>query len=294
MDELRLLVAEKRRKDRLQHLNNFQKTGRVVSLAPDVGSAPFDHLHSTSQAEPNATGFQPEGRQKARRVMDNFLLAIEVLAVIGLMLVIYSGIQMLQDLNAQFARSLVSPTLTPTSFMAPVVLPSGHTSPSSPGGARPNHEEVPPQLRRVYQTQSKLPSPTPGVEHAIRIQISAINLDAPIVQGDGWEELKQGVAQHIGSANPGQAGNLVLSAHNDVFGELFRHLDWLESGDEIIVYTHENSYSYIVSNTQIVAPTAVEVMAPTSEPTVTLISCYPYLVDNQRIVVQASLQENNE
>jgi len=287
-------MAEKRRKDRLQHLDNFRKTGRVVSLEPDIGTTPFDNLHSTSQAEPFATGFQPEGPQKARRVMDNFLLAIEVLAVIGLLLVIYSGIQMLQDLNAQFARSLVSPTLAPTSPMVPVVLPSGHTSPSSPGGARPNHEEVPPQLRQVYQTQAKIPSPTPAVEHAIRIQISAIHVDAPVVQGDSWEELKQGVAQHIGSANPGQAGNMVLSAHNDVFGELFRHLDHLKPGDEIVVYTHENSYSYIVSSTQIVAPTAVEVMAPTSEPIVTLISCYPYLVDNQRIVVQAGLQENND
>jgi sortase A len=32
------------------------------------------------------------------------------------------------------------------------------------------------------------------------------------------------------------------------------------------------------------------VMAPTESPTITLISCYPYMVDNKRIVVQGSLQ----
>ncbi|MFN3307685.1 MAG: sortase, partial [Anaerolineales bacterium] len=49
-------------------------------------------------------------------------------------------------------------------------------------------------------------------------------------------------------------------------------------------------FTYVVVSTQIVEPTAVEVMAQTSEPIVTLISCYPYLVDNQRIVVVARLQ----
>jgi sortase A len=42
-----------------------------------------------------------------------------------------------------------------------------------------------------------------------------------------------------------------------------------------------------------VEPTQVEVMESTSSPSVTLISCYPYLVDNQRIVVTARLQSGN-
>jgi len=42
----------------------------------------------------------------------------------------------------------------------------------------------------------------------------------------------------------------------------------------------------------VVEPTEVSVMEPTSEPVVTLISCYPYLVDNQRIVVRAVLKSS--
>ena len=49
-------------------------------------------------------------------------------------------------------------------------------------------------------------------------------------------------------------------------------------------------YRYVVNQTRVIAPTQVEVMLPTNDPTVTLISCYPYLVDNQRIVVFAQLQ----
>jgi sortase A len=46
----------------------------------------------------------------------------------------------------------------------------------------------------------------------------------------------------------------------------------------------------VVTRTEIVEPTQVEVMASTSDPSVTLISCYPYLIDKQRIVVFAKLQ----
>jgi sortase A len=52
----------------------------------------------------------------------------------------------------------------------------------------------------------------------------------------------------------------------------------------------QQQYIYLVTETRIVEPGQVEVMNPTSDPTVTLISCYPYMVDNKRIVVFAKLQ----
>ena len=110
------------------------------------------------------------------------------------------------------------------------------------------------------------------------------------MQGDGWEQLKKGVGQHIATANPGKEGNVVLSAHNDIFGEIFRQLDQLEPGDEIVLFTNQRSYTYVIVDRKVVEPTAVEVMNQTKQPVVTLISCYPYLVDDQRIVITAQLQ----
>jgi sortase A len=115
---------------------------------------------------------------------------------------------------------------------------------------------------------------------------------APVVQGDGWEQLKKGVGQHIGSADPGENGNLVVSAHNDIFGELFRDLDKLKPGDEIRVRTSMQEYLYRVTGMRIVSPTEVSVMAPTAKPTITLVSCYPYLVDTERIVVFGELVDS--
>jgi len=117
-----------------------------------------------------------------------------------------------------------------------------------------------------------------------------INVDAPIVQGDGWEQLKKGIGQHAGTPNPGENGNIVLSGHNDIFGEIFRDLDRLEPGDAVILFTSRRTYTYTIQQTRIVEPGQVEVMAPSREPTLTLISCYPYMVDKQRIAVTAMLQ----
>jgi sortase A len=293
IDELRQLIVEKRRKIRMEHLERFRNTGRVVSLTSDLESAPLEYLHSNTEADADLNSHLP-WYERLKPTLDRFLLAIEILAVVGLFFIIYSGVQVLRDLNNQFTESLTPSTLTPTPLIVQVILPSGHTPPNSQDGAQPNVAEIPAHLLPLYQSMLQIPIPTPGPEQAIQIQIPIIGVAAPIIQGDGWEQLKKGVAQHIGSANPGEPGNVVLSAHNDVFGEIFRHLDKLQHGDEIIVYTATHSFTYTITDVQIVSPTKVEVMAPTLNSTVTLISCYPYMVDNKRIVVQASLQSGNK
>jgi sortase A len=282
--ELRRLLLDKRRVARRDRLERFRRTGRVIALAPE---APADAGDDAGAGEAAAeTGSRPEGR----RWFDRALLVIEVVAALGFIAVLIGGVNVLRMLNAEVAQAIRLPTLTATPFITAVVLPSGHTPPTAPEGAQPNESEIPEHLRPLVQSLANVPIPTAGLDQAVRIQVPALGLDAPVVQGDGWEQLKKGVAQHLGTANPGEDGNVVLSAHNDIFGELFRYLDKLKAGDEVIIHTNQRQYVYEVTDTRIVEPTAVEVMAPTTRPVVTLISCYPYLIDNQRIVVRARLQ----
>ena len=286
VEEIRRLLIEKRRGARRERLEHFKRTGRVVDVAPDMlaESAPVvETLEETTDDSQT-----PVSRR--RRVMDRLLLVVEVLAVVGLVGVLINGLGILRDLNAEVAAALVQETFTPTPLVMAVVLPSGHTPPDAQGNTRPNIDEIPAHLQPMLQSLANLPVPTAAPDQAIRIQIPAIDIDAPVVQGDGWEQLKKGVGQNLGSANPGQNGNVVLSAHNDVYGELFRYLDKLAPGDQVVLYTQQRQYIYVVDRTAIVEPTAVEVMASTGSPTVTLISCYPYLVNKQRIVVFARLQ----
>ena len=286
--ELRRLLMEKRRTVRQDRLDQYRRTGRVIQLAANQPSeVDFNPVIETPAEEEVA----PVKEKSARKTWtDRFLLGVEVIAVLGLLGVLLAGFGILRNLNAEFASALEQPTIAPTPLVTAVVLPSGHTPPDTAGNTRPNEAEIPEHLRPMVQSIKDLPIPPASPEQAIRIQIPAINVDAPIVQGDGWEQLKKGVGQHLGSPDPGDVGNLVLSAHNDVYGEIFRYLDQLQPGDEITIFTQQRQYVYVISGTQVVEPTQVEVMAATNTSTTTLISCYPYLKDNQRIVVFANLK----
>jgi sortase A len=290
VEELRRLLVEKRRGTRKDRLEHYRRTGRVVSVAPDFDFDASQSAPVIDTAEGTESTLEPIPANPRRKVMDRVLLAVEVLAVIGLVTVLLNGLGLLRTLNDEVVAALNPSTVTPTPLVMAVVLPSGHTPPDAQGNTRPNEAEIPAHLLPIVQSLANIPVPTAAPDQAVRIQIPAINIDAPVVQGDGWEQLKKGVGQYIGSPDPGRDGNVVLSAHNDVYGEIFRYLDRLVPGDQVVIYTQQRQYIYVVDRTVLVEPTAVEVMASTGAPTVTLISCYPYLVNNQRIVVFARLQ----
>lgn len=287
VEELRRLLLDKRRVSRKDRLDSFRRTGRVLALTPDIEVEVGRVVETPESGEQT----EPEAPQSKRRVvMDRVLLGVEILAVVGLIGVVFVFFSTWQTVNQQVAESLKQPTAIPTALITAVVLPSGHTPPNAANGAQPNDAEIPDHLRPLVQSLANIPVPTAGLQQAVRIQIPSISVDAPVVQGDGWEQLKKGVAQHAGTVDPGENGNLVLSAHNDIFGEIFRNIDRLQPGDTVIISTNQRHYTYVITGTQIVEPTRVDVMNPTPNAVVTLISCYPYLIDNQRIVVSAVLQ----
>jgi sortase A len=292
--ELRRLLLDKRHDSRQRRLERFRRTGRAVSLAPDLPPAAFDEWRTQLPGEDQGGGAgNYVSPPLKRRWFDGLLLVVEILAVVGLAGILFNGFGLLRTLNQEVVSALRQEQDTPTStpLITAVVLPSGHTPPSAAGGAQFNEAEIPEHLRPLVQSLANLPAPTPGPQQAIQIDIPAIGVQSwPVVQGDGWEQLKKGVGQHIGSANPGENGNVVLAGHDDVFGEVFRSLDKLQPGDQVILYTMQQQFVYRVTETRIVEPSQVDVMNPTNSPTVTLISCYPYMVDKQRIIVFATLQ----
>lgn len=306
IEELEQILALRKRQAREATMRRLRGEGRVVdaeagaqpTLEASNGRSP---VSDAMQLDPAASRFRPvEVKPRASRRprlhlnlrtwRDRFLLLVEVGALVGLVLVIAGIEQTRQELNQDVAAARDLPTPEPTPIISAVVLPSGHKPPDESGFTAPNDDEIPAHLRSVVQSAPPLPIPTPGPGQPTRIVIPALGVDANIVQGTGWEELKKGVGHQPSTGLPGNRGNVVLAAHNDIFGEIFRDLDQLKEGDEIIIYSLTQMYRYEVSGTRIVAPTDVEVMDATHDPTVTLISCYPYLVDNQRIVVFATLE----
>lgn len=168
------------------------------------------------------------------------------------------------------------------------VLP-GNPTPSPDVDSSP----IPPLYNEWIQAESHVASVLQGdlsEQRPIRIAIPKLEIDAPVIAGTDWEALKRGAGHYLGSAFPGERGNMVITAHNDIFGELFRYLDELEPGDEFTVYDAlERKYEYVVRTKRIVEPNEVSVLNSSPEPLATLITCYPYLIDSQRLVVQAEL-----
>ncbi|MCC7451402.1 MAG: sortase [Anaerolineae bacterium] len=250
-----------------------------------------------------------EGKPKSQAATwwNRLLLLVEVAAALGLIWLVVGLFQSLQVVNTTAetinreyqltaAARVVIPTATPVINITAVVLPTGHTIKVNDKGiveaASYNLDEVPAQYRDQYKALASQPQPvrTQVPEGPIRIQIPKIKVDSTVVSGDDWQALQLGVGHHIGSANPGERGNMVLSAHNDIYGEIFRELDKLKPNDTVIVSTATRDYTYVVREQRIVRPDEVWVLGPSNDQQVTLISCYPYRVDNKRIVVFATLQ----
>lgn len=289
VDELRRLLVEKRRAEREARLEHFKRTGRILSL--DNEETPADRFEEPVLLEDDGELLQNGRKRKKRGKLDYLLLAVEIGAIAGLILIIFNMTSLLQVLRNEMTGAMQQPTMTPTAQIMAVVLPGGHKPPvDETGETLPNDAEIPAHLLPLVQSIANLPVPTPGPEQTVRIQIPAIRVDAPVVQGDGWEQLKKGVGQNLASPNPGEKGNIVLSAHNDVYAAIFRDLEKLKTGDEIILYSPQKAFVYQVRKTQIVEPTQVEVMAPSKDAIVTLITCHPYMVDNKRYVVTAVLK----
>ncbi len=136
------------------------------------------------------------------------------------------------------------------------------------------------------------------------ISIPRLGVQAPIYEGgvlNGVPTIADGYAltHFYWSARPGQPGNAVLYGHDDIQGQIFRYLPEMQVGDRISIdaraangATHR--YVYRVTGSQVVAPTDVAVITDQPRtPILTLISCTPYWVDTQRIVVRAALVEQD-
>lgn len=258
-------------------------------------------------APPPAAGAR---RPRVRSAWDKLLLGIEVVGVIGIVAILARGgyliatennkIDALEQKSAEMQREAdaLRATSTPrpelTINLADYVLPGGHYSPADASRAGEfNFEELPASIRPAAQSLLSAPRAAlsaPQPTSPTRIVIPAISVDAAIFGGDDWFALQKGVGHYLNSASPGENGNMVLTAHNDVYGEIFRYLEDLEPGDEVRVQADSGKwYTYRVRETHVVWPSETWVLAHQNAATATLITCHPYRVDNQRLVVFADL-----
>ena len=121
-----------------------------------------------------------------------------------------------------------------------------------------------------------------------RIEIPRLDLSAIVFEGTSDSTLSRGVGHLMGSAGPGEHGNLVLAGHRDTF---FRELRGIRKGDEVTITAPGGEFQYQVESTAVVQPDQTEVLKSDGGATLTLITCYPFrYVGNapERFVVRAT------
>ena len=158
-----------------------------------------------------------------------------------------------------------------------------------------------------WSDNSAADSPAPS--GPTRLVIPALSIDADIQpvslvsRDDGTKQHKEwsvpkeySAGWHDESATLGQPGNTVLNGHNNVHGAIFRDLEYLEPGLEIILYDNDRSYTYEVVQQEFLEETGQSLQTrvmnarwilPTSDERVTIVTCWPNTSNTHRIVVIA-------
>jgi sortase A len=131
-----------------------------------------------------------------------------------------------------------------------------------------------------------------GVEPVIEvgsIEIPAIDVYMAMYEGIRLTTLDYGPGHWPGSAMPGHIGNTVVAGHRTSKHKVFRNLDKLVPGDEIIFDGVDGRHVYHVTSTEIIGPEAMWIVDQTPAFTATLFACHPPGSTRERIVVHAEL-----
>jgi LPXTG-site transpeptidase (sortase) family protein len=130
-----------------------------------------------------------------------------------------------------------------------------------------------------------------------QLGIEASVIEASIV-AQQWDvsRLTTEVAHLEGTVYPGEPGNAALAGHITIPGAgwgPFKDLGMLQSGDRVFIERGEETFIYEVIEQKTVDADAVEVVFPTQDTRLTLLTCTGWDIDlqhySQRMVVVAQL-----
>lgn len=197
------------------------------------------------------------------------------------------GEQSAIELAAESVTTLSPPTTTTaasTSTTSTTIPPTTSTT-------------APPTTSTTSSTTLPAPEPPPTDERAPEpvielgtIEIPKIDVSMTMYEGIRLSTLDRGPGHWPGTAMPGQVGNVVVAGHRTSGHQVFRNIDVLAEGDEILFTDTDGSvHRYRVTSSRIVVPTEVWIVDQTPTPTATLFACHPPGSVRERYVVFAEL-----
>jgi sortase A len=167
-----------------------------------------------------------------------------------------------------------------------------HSSDSHAASAQPDNSKVNFALWSEKRVRAYKDALAMHLEAPIAVlSIPSVGIEVPVFEGTDGVTMNRGAGRIEGTAGPGEPGNIGIAAHRDGF---FRRLKDIHVGDHVELSTSGENYVYAVGEILIVDPADVSVLRPQPQPSLTLVTCYPfYFVGDapQRYIVHASLVE---
>ncbi|MDO4432608.1 MAG: class A sortase [Aerococcaceae bacterium] len=121
------------------------------------------------------------------------------------------------------------------------------------------------------------------------VAIPSVNMNLPIYKGVSDEGMYLGAGTLLDKQKMGKSNYSLASHHSIHKGLLFEPLVHVKVGDYVYLTDLDKIYKYKVFFYELVDPSRVDLIEPTEEAIVTLITCDSTLVN--RIVVQGKLEE---
>jgi sortase A len=144
------------------------------------------------------------------------------------------------------------------------------------------------KYRARIATGLPLPARVPLVKGApvALLEVPKLGLSKVVTEGTDPDALKHGPGHYRTSSLPGQPGNAVLAGRRTTYGGAFRRVASLHRGDRIVVTTLQGRFTYKVVRTARVKPGEADVLSPTDDSRLTLITSDPaYTASGRRAVV---------
>lgn len=195
--------------------------------------------------------------------------------ILGIVMMVF-GVGLLALVGAYWGYNWLASSQVNAQVKAepPVFLPRGEATPASANPDRPP------------ATWIKIPS--------IEVDSKVVELGTVLENGQlVYQTPDHAVGHYIGSADAGEQGNVVMYGHisSPLKGEgnVFRRLPEIKPGDEVLLTSAAGDFTYTVVKTMIVTPDRVDLMDPTPDARLTLITCYPDWVYSHRFIAIAML-----
>lgn len=222
-----------------------------------------------------------------RRVVAGFLAASIAVSIATVVLTAREG-----EPSVHVAHGVLPRTATGTARLAETRTRSVEST-DSPTSTTSTPPPPPAPLEDTTLLQP-VDVPAPGVTAPIqvigRIRIPKLRVDVELRDQITQESIDIGPSHWPGTAAPGGFGNAVIAGHRNSHSAPFRDLGNLGVGDTIeLVTAAGRTFSYAITETFVVDPSAMWITEQSPGHTLTLFTCHPLGSSSQRLVVHATL-----